>query len=398
MLSFKYRVYPSSKQTLRLNRQMFLAKEIYNLIFDKAKEHYKQTGKMFTQFDMNKYISQLKKEKPEFKELHSQAAQNTSKRLADAYSAFFRRLQERKKGSKIKVGFPRRKKYVSSLTYPQSGFKFKNERRLTLSKIGCIPIVLHRVPKGEIKTCFIKKYASGKWYVGLSAEFEPKEFKSNEQGRIGIDVGLSSFATLSTGLKIEAPKFLRKSEKKLKLLQRRVSRKHKGSRNKKRSRLRFARQAEKIANQRLDFLHKLTTQQVKTYGLIGVESLNMQGMMKNHHLAKSISDASWSMYMRMLAYKAESAGCKLSMVASKNTTRQCNRCGGLQDMPLSKRIYECQSCGLVEDRDVNAAKNILERATVGLTGSNACGNLSSTLPLRIEQDISMKQELKEART
>jgi len=398
VLSFKYRVYPSKKQVLRLNRQMYLSKEIYNILLEKCKEHYKQTGKTFSQFDMNKYISQIKQEKPEFKELHSQVLQNISKRIADSYKAFFRRVKTKKKGAKIKVGFPRVKKYVSSLTYPQAGFKFKNERRLHLSNIGSIPIVLHRLPKGEAKTCFIKQYPSGKWYVGFSCELPKEDFKSNGKEKVGIDVGLTSFATLSNGQKIEPPKFLRKSEDRLKLLQRRISRKKKGSKNKRKAKFRFAKLEEKVSNQRLDFLHKLSRQQVNSYGLIAIEKLDIQDMRKTRYLAKSISDASWGIYAQMLHYKAPSAGCEVFDEDPVDTTKKCNKCGALRDMPLSERIYNCPVCGHIEDRDINAAKNILVKAMVGLTKSHACGDSSSIHSTKNEQDVSLKQELYGART
>ena len=397
VLSYKYRVYPTKKQVGRLRHQMQLAKQLYNILFETAKEHYKQTGKTFSQFDMNNHITQLKKEKPEFKELHSQVAQNVSKRLGDSYKAFFRRVKAKQKGAKVAVGFPRFKKFVSSLTYPQVGFKFLNERRLHLSGIGNIPIVLHRAPKGEIKTCVIKIYDSGKWFVGFANELPETEFKSNEKTSVGVDVGLTSFATLSDGQKIVTPKFLRKSEKKLKLLQRRISRKKKGSKNKRRARLRFARGEEKVANQRFDFLHKLSRQQVTSHSVIAIEKLNIQDMQKSHFLAKSITDASWGMYSQMLHYKAWSAGCEVKDVDPRDTTKTCSQCGNKQDMPLSERVYKCQ-CGHIEDRDINAAKNILAKATIGLTGSYACRDLSSTPLARVEQDISLKQELHEART
>ena len=398
MLGFKYRVYPSNKQILRLKRQMWLAKELYNILFEKSKEHYKHTGKTFTEFDMNKYIAHLKKEQPEFKELHSQVAQNVSKRLADAYKAFFRRVKERKQGKRIKVGFPRRKKYVNSLTYPQTGFNFKTDRRLSLSKIGSIPIVLHRSIEGEMKTCVIKHYPSGKWFVGFSNELPEKAFESNGKESVGIDVGLTSFATLSNSQKITSPKFLRKSEARLKLLQRRVSRKKKKSMNRRKARFRFAKLEEKVHDQRFDFLHKLSRLQVNSYRKIAVETLNVPDMQRNHHLAKSIGDASWSTYRQMLHYKAQSAGCEVIDVAPEDTTKMCSNCGNKQDMPLSERIYNCSVCGYVEDRDVNAAKNILARATVGLTGSYACGDLPSTTFALKAQDFSLKQELNEAET
>jgi len=352
---------------------MFLAKKLYNSLLEKCKEHYKETGKTFSQFDMNKHLPQLKKENPEFKELHSQVTQNESKRIADSFKAFFRRVKEKKHGVKVKPGYPRFKKYVSSLTYPQSGFKFKNEHMLFLSKVGSIPVVLHRLPKGTVKTCFVKVYPSGKWFVGFSSETPGKTFESNGKEAVGVDVGLTSFVTLSNGERVESPKFLRKSETKLKTLQRRVSRKIKESANRRKARFKLARLAERVSNQRFDFLHKLSKQQVNEYGLIGVENLNVRDMMKNPRFAKSIGDASWATYKQLLAYKAGSAGCKLVQVDPKDTTRTCSGCRNKQEMRLSQRQYYCPVCGLSEDRDINAARNILERATAGQAGSHACG-------------------------
>lgn len=393
MLTFKYRIYPSGKQVLRLNKQMQLSKEIYNLLLEKAKEHYKQTGKTFTQFDMNKYIKKLKEKRPEFRNIYAQVSQNVSKRISDAYKAFFRRVKEKKKGKHIKVGFPRIKTFVSSLTYPQAGFKFKNDRRLHLSNIGNIPIVLHRLPKGEMKTCTIKKERSGKWFVGLSNELPATEFKSNGQEKVGVDVGLTSFVTLSNGQKIEPPQFLRKSENKLKILQRKVSRKKKGSKNRRKAIFRLVRQHEKVANQRFDFLHKLSRKHVNSYSILAIENLKVQNMQKNHHLAKSIGDASWGTYKQFLRYKAWSAGCEVIGVSPNNTTRECSNCGNIKEMPLKERAYKCHSCGYEEDRDINAAKNILARATAGLAGSHACGDVPSTSSSEVKQDISLKQEL-----
>ena len=399
MLGFKYRVYPSKKQNLCLNKQMQLAKEIYNILLEKSKQYYKETGKTFSQYDMNKYIKELKLQRPEFSEIHSQVLQNISKRVSDGYKAFFRRVKEKQKGKKVKVGFPRYKKFVSSLTYPQEGFKFKNQRRLYLSGIGNIPIILHRTLKGRMKTCTIKLYRSGKWYIGFSNEIPEDDFKSNGEGEIGIDVGLKDFVTLSNGEKIEPPKFLRKSEKQLKLLHRRMSKKKKGSKNRRKAQHRLARKYEKTENQRNDFLHKLSKKQVNSFSKIKVENLKIQNMMRNHCLAKSIADASWGKYVQMLHYKAQSAGCEVIDVAPENTTKMCSNCGNKQDIPLSERIYRCPVCGYVEDRDINSAKNILrKKSTVGLTGSYACGDTTSIHPIEGGQVVSLKQELNEVET
>jgi len=396
MLSFKYRVYPSGKQVSQLKSQMQIAKQIYNLLLEKCEKHYKETGKTFTQFDMNKYVTTLKTEHPEFKQLHSQVCQNICKRIAEAYKSFFRRVKEKQKGKKVKAGFPRFKKFVSSLTYPQSGFKFTNERRLHLSRIGNIPIILHRLPRGTAKTCSIKQYPSGKWFAGFSVETPEIKFKTNGKPKTGIDVGLTTFAATSEGIKIDPPKYLRCSEARLTLLQRRVSKKQLGSLNRRKAKFRLAKLHEKISNQRFDFLHKLSRQHVNDYGLIAVEKLNVSNMIKNHRLAKSISDASWSTYLQMLAYKAESAGCRLIEVDPRNTSKKCSKCGNLKDMPLKLRQYDCPVCNFCEDRDVNAAINILERATVGLTGSYACEEASSTFSITSKQDTPLKQELDEA--
>jgi len=396
VLGFKYRVYPSQKQIIRLNRQMFLAKEMYNLLLEKSKQYYKETGKTFSQFDMNKCITQLKRKRQEFSEVHSQVLQNISKRISDAYKAFFRRAKEKKEGKKVNVGFPKVKRFVFSLTYPSMlGFGLKNTGKIYLSKIGDIPIVLHKFPKGEgkIKTCIIKYYPSGKWYVSFLVEFLKRKFKNNKKEQVGIDVGLKDFATLSNGEKTKPPKFFNKAEKRIKFLQRRLSRKKKGSKNRRKAKFKLTKAHEKVTNQRSDFLHKLSTKQVNSYSKIAIEKLSIQNMQKNHYLAKSIADASWGEYTQMLHYKAWSAGCEVIEVDPRNTTKICSCCGNIQEMPLSKRIYNCPVCGHKEDRDINAAKNILARATVGLTESYACGDLSSTLLAMEEQDISLKQEL-----
>ena len=393
MLGFKYRVYPSKKQILCLNRQMWLAKEIYNDLLEKSKKHYKETGNTFSQYDMNKYIKEIKSKKPEFSEIHSQVLQNISKRVSDGYKSFFRRVKEKKKGKKVEVGFPRYKKFVYSLTYPQKGFNFKNQKYLYLSGIGNIPIILHRPLKGNIKTCTIKVYRSGKWYIGFSNEIPKEDFKSNGKEEIGVDVGLKDFVTLSNGKKIEPPKFLRKSEKHLKLLQRRVSRKKKGGMNRKKAKIRLARIHEKVENQRNDFLHKLSNEQVNSFSKIKIEKLNIQNMMRNHCLAKSIADASWNKYIQMLHYKAWSAGCEVQEVDPRHTTQTCSICGNRQYMPLSERTYICSFCGNIMDRDINSAQNILKKSTVGLTESHVCGDTISTYSIKNKQVVSLKQEL-----
>jgi len=244
-----------------------------------------------------------------------------------------------------------------------------SDKKLFVSKIGNIPIVLHKVPKGKLKTFTIKRTAVG-WFVIFSCDNIPVEKIEAEDNHIGIDVGIESFAVLSNGTKIENPKFLRKSEKKLARLQRRLSRKKKGSKNRRKARFKVAKIHERIFNQRQDFLHKTSLTIVKQFKIISVEKLQIRNMVKNHYLARSINDVSWGYFVQMLSYKVEKTGGQLIKVNPKNTSRTCSRCGAIQDMPLSKREFKCLSCGFVCHRDLNASINI---DTVGQAEFQALG-------------------------
>ena len=224
---YKYRLYPSRKQKVRLLNQFKICKEIYNELLGLNKKLW--TTK---KFDFNGLVKDIKTTCPEhYSKTHSQVLQNISDRLSKAFDNFFRRLEERKKGKKIKAGFPRFKSRIQSITYPQSGFKFVNQRRLYCSKIGNIPIVLHRVPKGKIKTLTVKVNRAGQWFAVFSSEVEsPPAIEHPYKDRsVGVDVGLTNFATLTNGTSIPNPRNLVKGEKRLKRLQRQLSRKKKGS-------------------------------------------------------------------------------------------------------------------------------------------------------------------------
>jgi putative transposase len=380
MLSFKYRIYPSNKQQRKINSQLELTKKLYNHLLEKAKETYKTEGKMLTKFDMNNNLVMLKKEHPEYLQLYSQVLQNICDRVAKAYSNFFKRAKRKKAGERIKVGFPRFKKQTKSLTYPQSGFEIEG-KKLFLSKIGNISIILHRPMYGMIKTLAIKKHLSGKWFAIFSCQIAEQKLRTKGNETVGIDVGLTSFVAMSDGSKVRFPDFLAKSEMKLKKLQRRLSRKKKGSSNRRKARTRFACLHEKIENQRYDFLHKLSNSIVERYPLIAVEELKVQTMMQNNFLAKKISDASWKSFTAMLCYKAAKAGCKVMFVNPRNTTKMCSNCGNVKEMNLSERTYSCPVCSMQMDRDTNAAKNILSIAvsTAGSAGIHACEENASTL-------------------
>ncbi len=369
--TYRYRAYPSQPQKSALNRQMYLSKQLYNLLLEQSQKHFKETGKTFTKYDMNKWITKFKKKNPEFDELYSQVCQNIADRVSKAYQNFFRRIEERKQGKKIKVGFPRFKSYVSSLTYPQSGFK-PEKKKVSISKIGRINFVNHRDIEGEIKTMSIKQTKSQEWYITFLVEKEDTPLFSNNKPQVGIDLGLKEYATMSDGTRIPNPRISNKSIDKLKMIQRRLSNKKRGGRNRRRAKIKLARISEHIARQRDDFLHKTSHRLVNSYSFIAYEELKIANMMKNHHLARQITDVSWGNFTQYLCYKAESAGCRVVGVDPRNTTKTCSECGNIQDIELSERTFLCQKCGMSKDRDLNASINIL--TTAGLAGSNASGD------------------------
>lgn len=297
---------------------------------------------------------------PQVKEVHSQVVQEVLFRVERAYNNFFRRV---KAGEK--PGYPRYKGpgQYKSLTFTQFGdglgASFKNNK-LRLSKVGLVKIDLHREIYGIVKTCTVKREQSGKWYAVLTVEEYPVLYSPNRQSR-GVDVGVKAFAVLSDGEKIPNPKHLQKSERKLKTLQKSLSRKQKGSKNRAKARLKLARQYEKVRNQRKDFHHKVSSLLVWRYGTIIVEDLQIKNLVKNHNLAKCISDVGWGEFISMLSYKAESAGRTFGKVAPHGTTQECSRCGSVVLKDLSVRVHSCPHCGLVIDRDHNAAINILQK-------------------------------------
>ncbi len=376
---YKYRIYPSQKQKGRLINSLKTCKTIYNELLALNIDSWKYGKVSLSGFDCNKYLT------GKYSGIHSQSKQNVSDRVHKAFQNFFRRVKD--KFCK-KKGFPRFKSRVNSVTFPQSGFKILSDKRIRLSKIGNIPLVLHRVPKGKIKTLTIKVNKANQWFAIFSSEFGNEKVKHPSKEKVGIDVGLENFATLSNGESISNPRFLVKSEKRLKLLQRRLSRKKKGSKNRRKARFKLARQHIKVANQRTDFLHKLSRSLAFKYSVIAVENLNIKSMLKNHWLAKSISDASWNSFIQMLSYKeVKFGGQLLKNPKTRGSSHRCSKCGEWVDMPLSKRIFKC-SCGNVLHRDLNASINHLND-TVGTDCSkpNACGDSTSTTEQSVASGI-----------
>ena len=241
-----------------------------------------------------------------------------------------------------------------------------------MPKAGQVRLVMHRPLEGVMKNVTVSKTKSGKYFVSIQVEVEMAE-PAFVGSAVGIDLGLRDFLTLSTGEKIGPPQYFRHAQHKRRRLARQLSRKKPGSRNREKARLRLARLDEYIANQRRDFHHKLSRQLVEENRFIGLEDLNVRGMMANHHLAKSIGDAGWSAFVAMMNYKGVWYGCQVEKVGRwYPSSMVCSVCGAvIESMPLNVRQWQCPVCDIVHDRDINAAINILNQSTVGATESNA---------------------------
>ena len=288
------------------------------------------------------------------KGVYSQVLQNVQARVDLAFKAFFRRV---KAGEK--PGYPRFRGvgWYDSFTFKQFGFELLGNG-LFLSKIGVVKVVLHRPIQGRIKTLTIRRDAVGNWYACFACEVQEEHLPSSDLA-IGIDMGLESFATLSNGVKVENPRFFRLDEKELAKAQRKLSQAEKGTPERAKRRKSVQHIHERIVNRRNDFAHQLSRAWVDRYGMIAFEKLNSKNMLQNHCLAKSISDAAWNQLIQYTAYKAENAGRVVVLVDPCNTSKQCSGCGTMVEKSLADRVHTCPVCGLVMDRDENAANNIL---------------------------------------
>ena len=352
--TYQFRLNPTRSQRSLLNHTLELCRWVYNETLATRKNTWEQEQKTLSLYATNKLLTTWKKDKPELAQVYSQVLQNVQERVDLAFKAFFRRV---KAGEK--PGYPRFRGYgwYDSFTFKQYGFAL-GEHGLLLSKIGGIQIVQHRPVEGKIKTLTIRRDAVGNWYACFSCEVEGAPLPMSTKG-VGIDVGLESFATFSTGEKIGNPRFFRRDEKELAKAQRKLSKAEKGTPERAKRRRAVCHIHHRIANRRKDFAHKLSRRIVSEFGIIALEKLNTRGMLQNHSLAKSISDAAWNQLAQYTQYKAENAGRECVLVDPHNTSKMCSRCGTLVEKSLSVRVHDCPVCGLKIDRDENAAINIL---------------------------------------
>lgn len=356
--AFKYRLYPTEVQSVKINQTIGCTRLIYNLMLDTKQKHYEQykktlniTPAKFKQLEDYSFL----------KEVDSLALANAQLNLNTAYNNFFKRPES---------GFPKFKsKHKSRWSYTtnnqNNSIRF-DKNRIKLPKIGYVKLKEHRPHEGKIKSATISKEKSGEFYISVLCDIEELQNLPETNKTTGIDLGLKDFIICSDGTRVEAPKYFRKSEKKLAKKQRDFARTKKGSKGHEKARVKVAKCYQKIKNQRNDFLQKLSTKLIRENQIICLEDLSVKGMERNKKLAKSVMDASFNKFVSMLEYKAEWYGRNLVKIDRfYPSTQLCSGCGyknesikGLKGLKF--REWICPNCGEVHDRDLNASRNILK--------------------------------------
>lgn len=370
--AYKYRLFPSKAQARLLAATLEECRWLYNNTLAFRKHAWHEEKRHADWHETKRRIPLLKQHRPWLKDVYSQVLQNVTQRVDLAYQALFRRVRTGQT-----PGFPRfkaRGRY-DSFTYPQSGFKLEGFH-VYLAKIGRVWVVLHRPLEGTIKTLTLRRSRTGKWSACFTVELADVPQSTGGQA-VGIDVGIESFATLSTGQKVANPRFFRTEQKALAQVQRRLSRQEKGTQARSFRRKAVGRVHERIRWRRENFAHQESRKLVGQYGVIVFEDLNIEGMLKNHCLAKSIADAAWHQLVTFTTRKAVGAGGRVVLVNPRNTTKMCSGCGRLVEKSLSERVHSCSGCGLSLDRDSNAAINILR------LGLQSLGNAQEARPVAL---------------
>ncbi|MDG6949984.1 MAG: transposase [Nitrososphaerota archaeon] len=375
LITYKFRLCPTESQARLMDETLETCRLLYNDLLDDRIQTKAAT------FEQKRALTAFRHGNKFLSAVHSQVLQDVVLRLDKAYGAFFAGLGRYPK-------FKRRGRY-NSFRYPQfGGFKIV-DGTLRLSKIGLIRVRLHRPIEGLPKTCTIVRDID-QWYACICAGVQPSKLVEPRSDKpVGVDLGILNLATLSDGRAFENPRHLGNSVKRIVTLQRRLSRKKKGSANREKAKVLLAKAWRKVRNQRLDLAHKISANLASEYSTVVFEGLQIPNMVKNHNLASAIMDASWGQLRRLTACKAERRGGRVILVNPSGTSQKCSGCGGVVPKGLGERTHSCPNCGLVLDRDVNAARNIL---AAGLERARAEGQPLLVQRRRISKFAPVKQE------
>jgi putative transposase len=356
---YRYRLYPTRAQDESMRTTLYRLRELYNAALQERRDAYRKEDRTISGYEQMAELREVRELRPEYAIIHTHLLQDVITRLDRAYRAFFRRV---KAGEK--PGFPRFKGRGQYNTFTFKDAVNHNGVRLLaagtrvkLASIGNVKVKLHRPIEGTIKQASVTLNGDGHWYISFVCDgIQPKPLPATGQS-VGVDVGITTFAALSNGTMVANPRPYETAQRSLVKAQRRVSRRSRGSKRRRKAVVLLAKQHDRVRRVRLDFHHKTALDLVRRFDSISVEKLNVKGLAQMR-LAKQVHDSGWAQFATILASKAESAGREFFAVDPRGTSQECSVCGATVRKSLGVRVHHCPKCGLVEDRDINAAKNV----------------------------------------
>lgn len=367
--AIKGRIYPTKEQCKIIDQTFGCSRFVFNKILERQIANHEKGEKFVGKYEMCKWLTELKEENPWLKEVDSRPLQKSLFALESAYKAFFREGK----------GFPKFKSRKGKQSYTTNSALRATPYMIKVPRISPIKCK-GNFPEGLTPKQITISKTAGRYYVSVLYDdgrteptvIEPKTY-------VGVDLGIKDYVILSNGVKFPNPKYLKKSEKHLKFLQRQLSKKTKGSNRRSKARLKVARQYEKIKNQRLDNIHKVTTAITKQFDYVAIEDLSVKNMLKNHSLAKAISDCGWFEFRRQLEYKCRWRGKTLKVIGRfEPSSRTCSVCGYVnRSLTLKDREWICPECSTFHDRDMNAAMNILKFSMAAGLAVSARGDVNN---------------------